>query len=113
MKDLVICGYFMSEDGVEEAVYCDPHVGDLIVETGLRGNLLIGNVSVTRPICMEGVDCSQLRSVTGAIGVVVTQDYLLAFHKDMKVEYRKSTSARVVHHVSTYDLDADYEGTLE
>ena len=113
MKDLVICGYFINEDDIDEPVYCDPHTGDLILASDLRGNLLIGNVSVTRPICMEGVDCSQLRSVTGAIGVVVTHDYLLAFHSDMRVEYRKSTSAREVHMTNTYDLDADYEGVVE
>lgn len=113
MKDLVICGYFVNEDNIDEPVYCDPHTGDLILASDLRGNLLIGNVSVTQPICMEGVDCTELRTVTGAIGVVVTAEYLLAFHENMKVEYRKATSAREVHMESTYDLDADYEGFIE
>lgn len=112
MKDLVLCGYFISEDDVEEAIYCNPHTGDLILNSSLSGNLLFGNVSVTNPVNMDGVDCSQLREYTGAIGTVMTGDYLLTFFRDFTMEYRKSTSPREVYMTSTYDLDADYEGNI-
>lgn len=112
MKDLVLCGYYVSEDEVEEAIYCDPRTGDLVLNSSLNGNLLFGNVSVTDPVNMDGVDCSGLRNYTGAIGIAMTSSYLLAFFPDYTMEYRKSTSPREIYMKSTYDLDADYEGRI-
>ncbi len=113
MSDLVLCGAFLNEDNMDEMVYCDPHTGDLIVETALRGNLLIGNVSVSNPINMEGIDFTQLRTGTGSIGVAMTEQYLLCFKSDMSVDYRLTYRPHEVYTTSTYDLDADYEGIIE
>lgn len=113
MRDFVICGCFMGEDGVMEEVFCNPHTGDLIRNSDLLGNCIVGNVAVTDPTNMEGVDMTGLLKYCNAIGAVKTDTYLLTFREDMVVEYRKVSNARVVEKTAKYDLDVEYEGSLE
>lgn len=112
MRSLTICGSFYDGDNIECPVYCDARTGDLIVQLGLRGNCVIGGVSVNDPVCMEGVNLSDLYEGTGAHGVVVTRSYLLIFRENT-VEYRRSGSPRDIDHVIPYDTDVDYDGEID
>ena len=114
MSELVYCGSFIEEDNNEADVLCDPHTGELIIDCGLNGPTIVGNVSVSEPVNMSGTSLEQFYSCTGegTVGVAVTKKYLLIFKRDV-VEYRLMTSPLKVESTTSYDLDISYEGELD
>lgn len=112
MSDFVVCGAFRSDDGVMEEVFCNPYTGDLILNSDLQGNCIIGNVAVTDPTNMEGIDMTNIIDTLGVIGCVLTDTYILGFRSDMTVEYHNRNDLHNIEKIVPYDLDIEYEGEL-
>lgn len=112
MSNYVVCGAFRGDDGVMEEVFCNPYTGDLVLNSDLQGNCLIGNVAVTDPTNMEGKDVSNILKAIDAIGCVLTDTYILGFRSDMTVDYHNRNDVYAVEKNVPYDLDIEFEGNL-
>lgn len=111
MTEFIICGSMYDSDGLECPIYCDPITGDLVVELGMLGKVVLGNVSVNNPRDMEGVSMNQFYQVYKCIGVAVTEEYILAFREET-VDYYKMSDIYTVVHSTPYDTDTEYEGEI-
>ena len=112
MRKYVTCGTLKVGVGFSD-ILCDLSTGDLIFCDDINGNCVMSNMSVTDPICTKDSPAvSNILASTGADGVIMSESYLIIL-RDGVAEYRDYVDATKIKHVVNYDLDIEYDHSID
>lgn len=111
MTNFVKCGMYL-EDGIATDIFCDTHVGDCVIATAMRGNLLIDNLVVDNA---EYADDSALRNTIShfhGIGAIITADRYIILHEDKAEIWDRFKPAKTPILVIEVNYDIEYDGEI-
>ncbi len=107
----VLCG--MLKEGMSfSPIYCDVRTGDMIFSDDLNGNCIMSNLGFSDPMMADMNAMLKIIESNELDGIIMTYSYIV-FLKDYVATLREYDDPYTIKTTLNFDLDVEYEGTIE
>ena len=111
MADFVRCGMYY-EDGIAVPIYCNRDLGDCVIETAIRGNLLIDNLVVDDAEPASDTALAATIKHFKGIGAIISTSHYIILRENSAEIWDRLKPAKEPLFVVDVNYDIEYEGEI-